>query len=88
MEDGPPNCQLLAGRTLNAYKEGHNTQPVEGISKKSLHTIVVQRLGYNPSTFCHISCQYLKLRPKNQKQKQKRAVFDHFGAVFSHLVEV
>ena len=32
---GPPKSQLLAGGIPNAYKEGHSTRPVGGISKKA-----------------------------------------------------
>ena len=77
----PPKSQLLAGLTPNAYKEGHSTQPVGGISKK---------LTYYCSSAVGLQSQRKKLHlipmPAVPHPKNKQiAVFARFGTFFSQM---
>ena len=66
----------MYGNAWNGFS-GAVLGPLDEYSKK-LCTIVVLRLGYNPSMFCHISRQY----PRNPNQKITKCRFCPFWRRF------
>ena len=82
---GPQKSWLLAGPTLTAYKDGHSTRPVGGISKKAyvLHTYCSSAMEQHSQ---HVSSRPIPTPAVLNAKTPKKCFFASFGTVFNQMV--
>merc|ERR1711966_534173 len=79
----PPKIPTFSGAAPERLERGPQDSARWRNFQKSQRTFVVLRIGYNPSTFRHVSRQ----NPRCPTQKTKKnAVLARFGTVFSQMV--